>query len=542
MNTDDDLGTPPPLRIGLPSRLGEMLIREGLVTSEDVQQALAEQAAGSEWRLGRLLVRQGALDDRALIGAIARQFHVPVADLRLDPPARRALAQLPRDAAFQLQALPLRIDVDHLVVAVADPPTRDLRVAIERSAGMPVRLVLCPADELAAALDYWYAEDVGLDEPDPTVPSFDDPFPPPARHPDALESFSRVYSPEPAPEPRSSGPDPAPRAYEPEPTPAYEFVTTGPAPFAAEPAGADMDGEVADADVEPADLQIVVWLLTEAVRQEATAVHLDHGEDGLRIRYRVDGGVVPGPTLPRASGTVVCHRLLAAAQLDPAGDGLHEGAFDVVVEGRSLTCRVAAASTPSGTHVVVRTGPADCAGRLEDLRIAPADLAALRGVLADAHGVVVVAASAPGLRARLVHAVIDEIGPDDHVIVAVPCVGGMGMPRGVVLAPASTALPDGVVRAAALLGGDTLVVETDDTDTVRSAFDAASELLVLVVADGDDPSLVAAGLVERVGGFLVAGMLRAVLTGSEEAGMTTGEVHVVTDEVCRAILDLPPQG
>ena len=197
MNTDDDLGTPPPLRIGLPSRLGEMLIREGLVTSEDVQQALAEQAAGSEWRLGRLLVRQGALDDRALIGAIARQFHVPVADLRLDPPTNRALARLPRDAAFQLQALPLRVDIDHLVVAVADPPTRDLRVAIERTAGMTVRLVLCPADELAAALDYWYAADVVLDEPDPAVPSFDDPFPPPAPQTDRLEATPSVDPPMP---------------------------------------------------------------------------------------------------------------------------------------------------------------------------------------------------------------------------------------------------------------------------------------------------------------------------------------------------------
>ncbi len=50
--TTEDSSAPPPLRIGVPSRLGEMLIRQGLVSSEDVQAALAEQAAGSEWRLG----------------------------------------------------------------------------------------------------------------------------------------------------------------------------------------------------------------------------------------------------------------------------------------------------------------------------------------------------------------------------------------------------------------------------------------------------------------------------------------------------------
>ncbi|MFA5885974.1 MAG: ATPase, T2SS/T4P/T4SS family [Acidimicrobiia bacterium] len=518
MNTEDDIGAPPPLRIGLPSRLGEMLIREGLVSSDDVQKALAEQAAGSEWRLGRLLVRQGALDDRALIGAIARQFHVPVADLRLDPPVRTALARIPRDAAFQLQALAIRVDGPHLVVAVADPPTRDLRVAVERSAGMAVRLVLCPADELAAALDHWYGDDVDVHEPDPAVPSFDDPFPPPAAH---------VAAP---------APGPVPRAYAPDPVPTYEFVTPGPEPF--EPGSAAGPGPAG----EPADLQIVVWLLTEALRQQASAVHLDHGEDGLRVRYRVDGGVVLGPTLPRASGTAVCHRLLAAAQLDPAGDPVHEGAFTVVVEGRPLTCRVVAASTPSGTHVVVRTGPGDAARRLEDLRMAPADVAALRRILDDARGVVVVTAAAPAMRAQLVHAVIDEIGPDDHVVVGVPHPGGIAMPRGVVHAPAPGARPGDAVRVAGVLGADTLVVDGDDAETVQAAFDAASELLVVVAADGDDPSRVATSLVDVVGGFLVAGMLRAVLTGSEDAGVTTAEVHLVTDEVCRAILDLGPQG
>ncbi len=156
MQPDDSTVPPPPLRIGLPPRLGEMLIRQGLVTSADVQLALAEQAAGSEWRLGRLLVRQGALDDRTLVGAIAHQFHVPVVDLRVEPPTPDALAHLTRDAALQLQALPLRLDPDALVVAVADPPVRELRVAIERSTGLPVRLVLAAADELADALYRFY--------------------------------------------------------------------------------------------------------------------------------------------------------------------------------------------------------------------------------------------------------------------------------------------------------------------------------------------------------------------------------------------------
>ena len=162
--SDDTSAPPPPLRIGLPSRLGEMLIRQGLVSSEAVQAALSEQAAGSEWRLGRLLVRQGALDDQTLVQAIAHQFHVPVVDLRVEPPTSDALDRLAPSAARRLQALPLRLDADALVVAVSDPPVRELRVAIERCTGVPVRLVLAAADDLATALDDWSSGDIDVSD------------------------------------------------------------------------------------------------------------------------------------------------------------------------------------------------------------------------------------------------------------------------------------------------------------------------------------------------------------------------------------------
>ena len=516
MEPDDSSAPPPPLRIGLPSRLGEMLIRQGLVTSDDVQAALAEQAAGSEWRLGRLLVRRGALDDRTLVQAIAHQFHVPVVDLRVEPPTPRALAHLSRDAAMQLQALPLRIDADALVVAVADPPVRELRVAVERSTGLPVRLVLVAADELADGLADWYSESLDLSAldfaaPDLTGANGADPFPPPGGPPitDGVPEAAPVETPEAAP-----------------------IEATEAAPIEATP--------IDDAT----DLQIVVWLLTESVRRGATTVHLDHGEDGLRVRYRVDGALVPGPVLPRASGTVVCHRLLASADLDPVEDGFHEGAFDTVVDGRSMTCRVTAVTTSSGTHVVVRTQAAARAGRLEDLRIGADDAAAVRRVLADGRGVVLVATSRRSIGVAISRTLVDELGPDEHVVVMVQD-DQVPAPAGVVtLVPdrSDAGEPARVIRTARALGADLVVVDRADAATMRAAFDAASGRLVVVRTEGSDPSDVAADLVGDVGGFLVAGMLRVVLVGSGDGDDTTAEVHVVTEDVCRAILDLPPAG
>ncbi len=526
MEPDDSTATPPPLRIGLPSRLGEMLIRQGLVTSADVQLALAEQAAGSEWRLGRLLVRQGALDDRTLIRAIAHQFHVPVVDLRVEPPTPAALAHLTRDAALQLQALPLRLDADALVVAVADPPVRELRIAVERSTGLPVRLVLAAADDLADALYRFYTL-----ESDPTLRA-------PVRK--AAERAAgaggtAVTDITDAPE-FWEFPPPGYPAAPPAASPTREPDAVAPTSDAASDAEDASDDAAND---EAADLQLVVWLLSEAVRRDASAVHLDHGEAGLRIRYRVGDTLVPGPNLPRASGTVVCHRLLATAQLAVSDDAVHEGSFDTVVDGRSFTCRVTAAATASGTHVVVRTEAPARTGRVEDLGVLPEAATALRVLLQEGRGVVVVAATSTTTAVPVCRTLIDEIGPDDHVVVSVLPDLGLAVRGVVVLTPGAGDHPGAVVRTARALGADTLVVESGDADTVRGAFDAASELLAVVQVHGDDPSDVAAALVETVGAFLVAGMLRAVVVAGGDAARPTAEVHVVTEDVCRAILDLP---
>jgi hypothetical protein len=98
----------------------------------------------------------------------------------------------------------------------------------------------------------------------------------------------------------------------------------------------------------------------------------------------------------------------------------------------------------------------------------------------------------------------------------------------------------GAVRAADALAADVLVLGTDGPDAVRAAFAAASERVVVVRAPAADPSDLVAALVDVVGGTLVAAMLRAVVVAQPGNGGSVARVHLVTDEVCRAIVDRPP--
>lgn len=469
---------PPPVT----SRLGELLLREGMVTPAALSNALAAQSAGSEWRLGRLLVLQGALDHRSLTQVIAKQFHVGVADPSQTPPEPAALRVLTREPAQQLQGLPLRFEGARVVIAVSDPPTRELRIALERSAGMPVTMVLCPADELEAALDYWYAPERDLEA-----------------EPDSLASPASPAVPAEAAEPPRAAPTPSVRT----------------------------------------DDQIVPWLLTHAVERGANAVHLDQEGSGLRVRYRVDGALEPGPRLQRAAGSVVCERVLASATLAPRGAGAWEGTFDAQVAGVAMTVQVVMVTTATGSHIVLRpTSRPEGSYRLEDLGVGSADAALLRTGLRSQEGLFVLAAPTLPLRQALCVAVRDEIGLDDRLIALVRGSFGVTLPNVVEFAVDGATTTEDAVNAAALLDAEAIVVDgTRDPDATRVAFNlAAGPHLVVLVLDGTDAIAVVTEAVDAIGEVLVAGALAAVIIGRGDPDAPLATAHLVTDEVRAALI------
>src|SRR5690554_5063423 len=101
-------------------RLGEMLLREGLITREQLEKGLGEARAGNA-RLGISLVRLGFIEEQDLAMTLARQHRVPAVDLervKLDP---KLLKLIPAEIAIRHLVIPLRRVGRTLTVAMADP-------------------------------------------------------------------------------------------------------------------------------------------------------------------------------------------------------------------------------------------------------------------------------------------------------------------------------------------------------------------------------------------------------------------------------------
>jgi type IV pilus assembly protein PilB len=148
--------------------LGSLLVRDGLVEMEQVEDALAEHEK-TDRRLGEILVERGLVSDRALAQALAEQHRLEYVDLGDREPDPEATSLLPQKFARRYDALPLSFVEGALLVAVADPTNLlaadDLRLAL----GMNVRLCVAALGDLRVAIGRAYRTELEIVEVEPEV-------------------------------------------------------------------------------------------------------------------------------------------------------------------------------------------------------------------------------------------------------------------------------------------------------------------------------------------------------------------------------------
>jgi hypothetical protein len=120
-------------------RLGELLVRRGLISGEQLAHALGRQQAMG-MRLGTLLVMSGWITEDALTAAVAEQAGIPVLDLSEITPDHDAVRALPERDARALLAVPVAFTADGAVVAAVTDPAPRVRHRLEQATGTAVRM------------------------------------------------------------------------------------------------------------------------------------------------------------------------------------------------------------------------------------------------------------------------------------------------------------------------------------------------------------------------------------------------------------------
>ncbi len=127
-----DLGAPPP------PRLGELLVRKGLITETQLSQALVESRQSGDV-VGRVLIRHGWVFESELARVLAEQWSIPYVNLASTGVDRSALRLMSPEIGRRYAAVPVRFVGSELRVAFADPSDEAAVVAVQGDMAFPIQ-------------------------------------------------------------------------------------------------------------------------------------------------------------------------------------------------------------------------------------------------------------------------------------------------------------------------------------------------------------------------------------------------------------------
>jgi type IV pilus assembly protein PilB len=270
----------------------QLLVSMGLTTQEAASAALAKNPTSSQ-QLAALLVEARRLDEGKLADLLAQQLGLQVVDLSRWVPDKAAITLVAERVARRLVAVPIRADESAVDVAAAHP-VPDVGWELEQAIGRPVRLHVAPASDIRRIIDTSYR---------------------------VLGDVDRLVQ---------------------------TFEASTPTRAVAAPAQADV------ADDAPV-VQVVNLILTQALRDRASDVHIEPQDQRLRIRYRIDGALNEALELPGSMAAALVSRLKIMADMNIVERRRsQDGQFAIELDGRSLDVRVATTATIWGEKCVLR--------------------------------------------------------------------------------------------------------------------------------------------------------------------------------------------
>ena len=282
-------------------QLGQLLVNRGVVTDTQIESALEQQKiSGHQQLLGELLIDLGYCTDNQIASALAEAYRVPYAKINPKICDPSVIEKLPREFLEEHCVLPL-FDVNNvLTVAVSEPSNLFLIDEIEMLTGCKVQIVCATVNDIKATLQTYM--------PDANVFVIDDII-----EDENLDDFTLIEN------------------------------------------GIEDIANLAEVAGQSPVVKLVNYLLYNAVRENASDIHIEPDDKKLRIRYRVDGRLYQKMCPPHQMHAAIVSRIKIMADLDIAQRRLpQDGGIHVLMESRAIDLRISVMPGNFGEKVVIR--------------------------------------------------------------------------------------------------------------------------------------------------------------------------------------------
>ncbi len=438
-------------------RLGDLLVEKGLISDEQLQQALSEQKKLGR-KLGGTLVELGMIDETSLLNLLASQLNIPLIDINNYNYSNEAAKMLPESIARRYRALVLEDRGQDYLVAMADPTDIYALDEIQSKLSKPVSQAIVRETALLENFDLVYRR---------------------------TEEISALAS--------ELGQDLSESA-----TDLNELVQT----------------EMTDAPVA----KLLQSIFEDAVQVGASDIHIEPDQHVIRIRQRVDGVLQEQVMQETQIAPAVVVRLKLMCGLNISEKRLpQDGRFHVLVNNRDIDVRLSTMPVQYGESVVMRLlDQTQGALDLEQLGMPTELLHRFRKNFHLPNGMILVTGPTGSGKTTTLYAALSELNVQASKIVTVedPVEYRLDRISQVQVNPRIGLTFASVLRSALRQDPDIIMVgEMRDAETVEIGVSAAmTGHLVLSTLHTNDTISTATRLMDMgVQGYLLASTLRTII-------------------------------
>jgi len=338
-------------------RLGQLLMRAGIITDRQLNDALEVNAAtGSP--IGRVLVDLGYASQGAILSVMAKQIGIEYIDFSERHPEATAVAVVPKELAERYTLMPLSVQDGTLLVAMADPQNVLALDDIRIISGLEVRPAISTKDDIVAAIEEYYKV---------------------AEHTTSEGLFGTV--------------------------------DLSPSDLA----------EMTNVESESPAVKLVNYIIQKAVTDRASDIHIEPQESDLRVRFRVDGVLHEVMRSPKSAQQAMVSRFKIMAEMDIADSRRpQDGHCAVTVGTTRLDFRVSTLPTVYGERIVLRILRKDSILlQLSDLGFLPSTLERFQASFTKPYGAILVTGPTGSGKSTSLYAAINVLNdPGRHILTA----------------------------------------------------------------------------------------------------------------------------
>ena len=356
------------MRTGQDLQLGEILIRNEFAHPDQINEALELQKIRPK-RLGELLLDLGYVDEEQILTGLGEQFNIPfVAELGDDVEAALT-TKVPISFIREYHMVPYRRNGTGFLVAVNDPvnllPLDDLRLLL----GGPVTPVLCRKGDIQKIIDGYFEQ----------------------QSENAADMIDSITMSE------KDGDK-------------YKTLE-----------GIGSERDLLDLANEAPIIKLINLVITGAVKERASDIHIEPFEKEVRVRYRIDGVLYEKFSVPRGQQAAVTSRVKIMADLNIAEHRLpQDGRIKIRLSGKEIDIRVSVIPVAHGERVVMRIlEKGSFLFSLEHLGMEEKDRNQLDKIIQSSHGIFLVTGPTGSGKSTTLYAALQRVNSPDKNIITV---------------------------------------------------------------------------------------------------------------------------